>query len=171
MNEPSSGLDITRFVDVAVIDDGKALADPVFLRRYKVEAPDFPFHVLVFARHGEQRGAVLGYIHFTAAGDFLLGGGACVDDRELRRLSPRAREAIREAGGLYRHALAWSVAHFSSRYKAVFGYCGDPLAERVDLSVGFAKTAHRHLLVHFTQSLDRGEQDRLIAEAHAVGPF
>jgi hypothetical protein len=37
--------------------------------------------------------------------------------------------------------------------------------------VGFTHTMHPKLLVYFTQDLEQHERDRLIAEAHAVGPF
>lgn len=158
-------------LEIAQVDDGKALADPLFRHRYGTEAPDFPYHVLAFARDGARRGELLCYIHFTAQGDLLLGGGACVDNRALRRLPRESRDAIRESGGLYRTALAWSVEHFSPRYKAIFGYCGDALAERVDLDVGFRKTAHEHLLVHFSDNAGSDDRERMIAEAHAVGPF
>lgn len=157
---------VMREVDVA-----KALADPIFMRRYRTQAPDFPYHVLAFHRAAGGIETPVCYIHFTAMGDILLGGGACVDDRVLRRLDPAARSAIREAGGLYRHALAWSIAHFSQRYLAIFGYCGDALAERTDLALGFKRTAHPHLLVYFTREIEISERERLIAKAHAVGPF
>ncbi len=153
------------------IDDGKALADPLFRHRYGSDAPDFPCHVFAFARKGDERGPLLCYIHFTPQGDFLLGGGACVDNRVLRLLPREARGAIGAAGGLYRHALAWSVGHFSDRYKAIFGYCGDALAERVDLAVGFRKTRHEHLLVHFSDGVSSVDRERLIEQAHAAGPF
>ena len=158
-------------LELAEVDDGKALADRLFRHRYGADAPDFPYHVLAFARDGSRRGELLCYIHFTAQGDLLLGGGACVDNRALRRLPRESRDAIRKAGGLYRTALAWSVRHFSPRYKAIFGYCGDVLAERVDLDVGFRKTAHEHLLVHFSDNVEPHDRERLIAQAHAVGPF
>lgn len=169
--EPRELADIAGYVEVAEILDGKTLADPVFRRRYRSDAPDFPLHVFAFATTSSGRGPVLCYIHFTEMGDLLLGGGACVDDRELRRLTTEARTAIRDAGGLYRHALTWAVHHFSSRYKAIFGYCGDPLAERIDLAVGFSKTVHKHLLVRYTSSLSQSEQERLVSIAHGVGPF
>lgn len=162
---------IESVLELAVIDAGKALADPLFRHRYGSDAPDFPHHVFAFARDGVERGALLCYIHFTAQGDLLLGGGACVDNRALKRLSRTERNAIRAAGGLYRYALAWSVQHFSDHYPAIFGYCGDPLAERVDLDVGFRKTRHEHLLVHFSDGVSHTDRERLIAEAHAVGPF
>ena len=158
-------------LEIAEVDDGKTLADPLFRHRYGTDAPDFPLHVLAFAREGGRRGALLCYIHFTAQGDLLLGGGACVDNRAVRLLSRESRDAIRDAGGLYRSALAWSIRRFNLRYKAIFGYCGDALAERVDLDVGFRKTRHEHLLVHFNDNVSVSERERLIAQAHAVGPF
>ena len=158
-------------LEIIEVDDGKPLADPLFRHRYGTDAPDFPLHVLAFARDDGRRGALLCYIHFTAQGDLLLGGGACVDNRAVRRLPRESRDVIRDAGGLYRSALAWSVRHLSPRYKAIFGYCGDALAERVDLDVGFRKTHHEHLLVHFSENISAEERERLIAQAHAVGPF
>lgn len=162
---------IDSHIVVREVDDAKALADPIFMRRYRATAPDFPHHVLAFHRTADGIETPVCYIHFTAMGDILLGGGACVDDRVLRRMDPAARSAIREAGGLYRHALVWSIEHFSQRCLAIFGYCGDALAERTDLAVGFMRTAHPHLLVYFTREIDAPERERLIAEAHAVGPF
>ena len=79
--------------------------------------------------------------------------------------------AIRSAGGLYRYSLAWSVRHFAPRFPAIFGYCGDVLAERTDLAVGFGKTRYPRLLVYFTRPLDDAKQRALIEQANAVGPF
>lgn len=159
------------YLEVAVVDDGKRLADPIFQRRYRQDAPDFPYHVVGFYRPPGGPVQAACYIHFTALGDCLLGGGACVDDRVLRRMAAPAREALHRAGGLYRHCLAWSVRHFAPLYPAIFGYCGDVLAERADLAVGFERTAHPHLLVYFTRPLPAETRARLIAEAHTVGPF
>lgn len=159
------------FIAIRSVEDGKSLADPIFQRRYRQSAPDFPHHVLAFYRDPSGVETPVAYIHFTEFGRSLLGGGACVDDRVMRRMSAEARNAVRDAGGLYHHALAWSVRHFADRYDAIFGYCGDALAERVDLSVGFSRTAHKHLLVYFTRQLNAESQQRLISEVNALGPF
>ena len=166
---PSGGLDDV--FQVREVADGRAIAGELFHRRYREDAPDFPHHVVGFWRAPDGAEHPACYIHFTAAGPLLLGGGACTDDRLLRRLPAAHRALLRAAGGVYRHTLARSVELFSARYAAIFGYCGDPLAERVDLSVGFRRTGHPHLLVYFTGSLDAATQARLIAQAHAVGPF
>ncbi len=167
---PDVALDIGQHILLAEVDDARE-AESLFRHRYGQPPPDFPHHVIAFVRTPAGRGEALCYIHFTAVGEVLLGGGACVDNRALRRLPGGTRAAIREAGGLYRHALAWSVRHFAPNYPAIFGYCGDPLAERADLAVGFAKTQHKHLLVLFTRECDAATRERLIAQAHAVGPF
>ena len=150
--------------------DGGRIANALFRRRYKTDAPDFPHHVVASWNDGTNR-IPLCYIHFTAVGEILLGGGACVDNRALRCAPADLRRAIRAAGGLYRHCLAWSVRHFAPRCAAIFGYCGDVLAERTDLAVGFEKTAYPRLLVYFTKPLDAAKQRALIEQANAASPF
>ena len=162
---------IDRYIVVREVDDGKALADPIFARRYGTAAPDFPHHVLAFCRDAQGMETPVCYIHFTEMGDFLLGGGACVDDRVMRRMQPEARSAIRKVGGLYRYSLSWSLGHFSPSCSAIFGYCGDALAERIDLAVGFQRTVHPHLLVYFTRKVEAADRERMTDQAHAVGPF
>jgi hypothetical protein len=155
---------------VEEVADGGQVANALFRLRYKTDAPDFPHHVIAFWNDGTRR-VPLCYIHFTAQGEALLGGGACVDSRELRRVPEHVRTAIREAGGLYHYSLAWSVRHFAPHFPAIFGYCGDALAERTDLAVGFSKTQYPRLLVYFTRALDAAKQGALIEQANAVGPF
>ena len=147
-----------------------SIANPLFRRRYRQEAPNFPHHVVAFwSDDGEE--IPICYIHFTEQGSSLFGGGACVDERAMRRMRLSLRNAIRDAGGLYKYTLGWSMRHFAPHCDAIFGYCGDPLAERVDLALGFAKTGHRHLLVYWTRELPPVQQQDLIARAHAVGAF
>lgn len=146
------------------------VVDALFRMRYGTSVPDFPHHVVAWLDAGQGR-QPLCYIHFSAQGEALLGGGACVDQRLLRKLPMQLRRDIRAAGGVYHATLAWAIRHFASRYSAVFGFCGDVLAERVDRAVGFVDTGHEHLLVYWLAALDARERKRLIAAAHAVGPF
>jgi len=171
VNRPVPATDIENHIVVREVADGKRYADPIFVRRYREAAPDFPIHVLAFHRCADGSEEPVCYIHFTERGDFLLGGGACVDDRVLRRMNPAARSAVRGVGGLYQYTLSWAMRNLSRRCLAIFGYCGDVLAERADLAVGFERTGHPRLLVYFTRQLDVVERDRLIAEAQAIGPF
>lgn len=158
-------------LDIREAPDGAARADALFRRRFGGAPPDFPHHVIAFHRGADGAEVPVCYIHFTAAGRILLGGGACVDARAMRAMAPATRAEIRRRGGLYRMTLEWAVRHFAPACDAIFGYCGDALAERVDLAAGFRRTPHRHLLVRWTRAPAPDEQARLIAQAHAVGPF
>ncbi len=162
---------LDEFFPVVEVDDGPGTAGELFLRRYREPAPDFPHHVVGFWCDADGRRHPACYIHFTPVGELLLGGGACTDDRLLRRMPSEQRRQLRAAGGVYHHTLKRSLELFRERYSAVFGYCGDVLAERVDRAVGFQSTRHPHLLVYFTQVLPLERQAHLIAQAHAVGPF
>lgn len=161
---------LAQHIVVEEVEDGGRIANALFRSRYGQDAPDFPCHVIASWRDGVDK-IPLCYIHFTAQDELLLGGGACIDNRMLRRLPEAVRGAIREGGGLYRQSLAWSVRHFAPRFAAVFGYCGDVLAERTDLAVGFTKTRYPRLLVYWTRPLSESKQYALIEQAHAVGPF
>lgn len=161
------------------VPDGLAIAVEIepspdvaalFVRRFGDSLPGFPHHVVARVRI-DAVWLPLCYIHFTEHAGVLLGGGACIDDRLLRRLDAATRLALRSAGGPYQATLRWAVAHFASSFPAIFGYCGDALAERADLAVGFTPTGHPHLLAYFTSPQDEVDSDRLIAIAHAVGPF
>lgn len=158
-------------LDIREVADGGFQARELFRRHFGDEPPAIPHHVIAFERAADGAATPVCYVHFTPLGDLLLGGGACVDRRAMRRMTPVLREAIRAGGGLYRITLEWAVRHFAPTHKAIFGYCGDALAERVDLAAGFERTGHRHLLVHWTRDLDEAERARLVAQAHAIGPF
>jgi hypothetical protein len=166
---PDSELD--EYVRIEVIPDGQHLVESMFRHRYRQAAPDFPHHVVAFCRSISGQWLPAAYMHATDSGDFLLGGGACVDDRVLRELSTESRKAIAQAGGLYLHSLRWAMAYFSPHYAAIFGYCGDRLAERIDLSAGFIHTVYPNLLVYFTRELTDAEKNRLIEDANKIGPF
>lgn len=142
----------------------------LFVRRFGHPLPDFPHHV-VFRVSVDGAQPPLCYIHFSEHQGILLGGGACIDERLLRRLDALQRRQLKAHGGPYQLSLRWAVAHFAPRFPAIFGYCGDVQAERADLAVGFERVGHPHLLGYFTRPLDEERRKSLIAIAHAVGPF
>jgi hypothetical protein len=163
-------MNIEDFIDVRETEDAPAALESLFRRKYQRTLPQFPHHVAAY--HRDQGGAVpLCYVHFTDCGDILLGGGACVDNRMLRRMTHDQRAAVHAAGGMYHHVLAWSVRHFAPRFDAIFGYCGDALAERVDRAVGFRSTAHERLLVYWTRDVDARRRGHMIEKANAFVPF
>ena len=158
-------------IDIAEVPNGDDVARDLFQRRFRCEPPACPHHVIAFESSDERCITPLCYIHFTDFQTALLGGGACVDTRAVRHLSANARAEIRSRGGLYRMTLEWAVEHFRERHTAIFGYCGDKLAERVDVAAGFEHTGHPRLLVQWTRDTPSEQRDRLVAAAHALGPF
>lgn len=162
---------IDEFIEVAEVNDELEAADALFQRKYRLSMPAFPHHVVVKYRAADGSTAVACYIHFTDCGDLMLGGGACTDERVLRRMDAAQRQSVRDAGGLYLHALRWSVRHFGPRVCAILGYCGDALAERLDRAAGFESTAHAHLLVYWTREVDDNRRAQIIAKANSFTPF
>lgn len=159
-------------IGIAEVADADGSAAALFRRRFGQEPPAFPHHIVASVREaGSSAAQALCYVHFTPMGSILLGGGACVDNRALRQLSPDQRAALRAYGGLYRMTLDWAVTHFSRNHEAIFGYCGDHLAERIDLAAGFIRTGHRHLLVRWLRPLPPARQQELTASVHALGAF
>ena len=164
-------MSIDDFIILGESEDIPAAAEPLFRRKYQRAVPDFPHHVIASHCTAEGAAVLLCYIHFTDCGDILLGGGACVDDRVLRKMKEAERDLIRAAGGIYQHALRWAVRHFAPRFAAIFGYCGDALAERIDRAVGFESTAHDHLLVYWTRESDARRRRQMVEKANSFAPF
>jgi hypothetical protein len=166
----SSALMVAGVLSVAVETEPGPEVAALFARRFGHPLPDFPHHVVArVALDGAH--PPLCYIHFTEHQGVLLGGGACIDERMLRKLDAGQRRTLKADGGPYQLSLRWAVSHFAPHFPAIFGYCGDVLAERADLAVGFEPVGHPHLLGYFPRPLDDGQRNRLIAIAHAVGPF
>lgn len=162
---------IERFIRLEETQHVPDAARMLFERKYKNAIPDFPHHIVAYYRASDGAEVPACYIHFTDCGDILLGGGACVDDRVLRKMSSDERDALRTVGGIYQFALTWSVRHFSDRFAAVFGYCGDALAERVDRAAGFESTVYDRLLVYWTREVDAERRHRMVEKAQAFTPF
>ncbi|HMM57624.1 MAG: hypothetical protein DYH18_07775 [Xanthomonadales bacterium PRO7] len=163
-------MNIGDFIEVRESEDAPAALESLFKRKYSRALPQFPHHVAAYYRSAGAEVPVC-YVHFTDCGDILLGGGACVDNRVLRNMGVDERDAVHATGGLYHHVLAWSVRHFAPRFAAIFGYCGDALAERVDRAVGFQPTAHERLLVYWTRDADARRRGHMIEKANAFVPF
>ena len=162
---------IDDFISVQETEDVPEVAESLFQRKYQRSVPIFPHHVVASFSTDEAVVLPMCYVHFTDCGDILLGGGACVDDRVLRQMTLAQRDVVRASGGIYQHALQWSVQHFAPRFAAIFGYCGDALAERIDRAVGFQSTSHEHLLVYWTCEIDARRRHQIIAKAHSFAPF
>ncbi|MGB8635123.1 MAG: hypothetical protein WCD66_03100 [Rhodanobacteraceae bacterium] len=164
-------LPVERFIVVAEVEEAGALVQPLFDRRYRLQVPDFPLHVVAMHVAADGSSQVACYIHFTDCGDLLLSGGACTDNRVLRRMSAEERAALREHGGIFQYTVAWSARHFSSRFAAIFGYTGDTLTRRVIDALGWEHTEYPHLTVDWLQDVNERKKRQMVAKAHSFGAF
>lgn len=162
---------IESFIVVTEIEEAGALVQPLFDRRYRLPVPEFPHHVVAMYVGADGAAQTACYIHFTDCGELILCGGACTDNRVLRRMDAPQRDALREVGGIFQYALGWSMRHFSDRFAAVFGYTGDTLTRRVIDALGWENTEHPHLTVAWLQAVGDLQSRRMIAKAHSFGAF
>jgi hypothetical protein len=156
---------------ISEVDNGPIFAEPIFQRKYRQSAPDFPHHVVAFYRKDENCFVPASYVHFRAFGDIMLVGGGATDGRAFAHMSAEHKHLIGEAGGLLLQTLRFGFTKFAGHCDAFFGYCGDPRAYEVDLQAGFVPTAHDKLLAHWHRPLDDLRRRCLVAKAHAIGPF
>jgi hypothetical protein len=157
--------DILQISEVPALDDA---CKDLFRRLFNAPAPDTPRHFV--AHYGPSFDIVAGYVHFTPFDDVYLGGGMGLDARLYRQMSKEHRQRISDAGGIIEVLLRASFIELADK-DAVFGYCGDTKAMRVDLRAGFVPTEYPHLIVFWPRTLTRDRQAELIGKAHAVGPF
>ncbi|MBK6806075.1 MAG: hypothetical protein IPG84_15110 [Betaproteobacteria bacterium] len=54
---------------------------------------------------------------------------------------------------------------------ALFGYVGEPRAERVDLRSGYERTGYPHVIVCWQRELPAAEREVLLSRVAALGPF
>ena len=159
------------FVFIADLEDADPAFAALFRRKFRADIPEFPHHIVAWVREADGRQVPGCYSHVTDCGDLLLGGGACSDDRVLRRMTAAQRDALREVGGLYRLTIEWVAQRFRTRHPALFVFVGDALSERVLRSAGFESTAVDRLMVRWLQDPDAKRRQQLVAKAKSFIPF
>ena len=159
------------FVSFSAVDDAELLVGELFQRKFCLPLPRFPHHFVGFVRDGERSLYPVSYYHATDCGDLILAGGACSDNRVLRRLNSQQRERLRAYGGIYRCSLIFGLDYFRKGFPVIFVFCGDALSERVLRSAGFEPAGPDQLFAHWLQSADRKRRSQMIAKAETFMPF
>jgi hypothetical protein len=162
---------IAAFVQISEVQPGEFFAGQLFRRKFGDSLPGFGHHVVAFYRRDESAFLVASYCHLWIQGSIGLVGGACTDGRVLRAMHPDELRLVNEAGGLLRYTLRFVFARFASAVEAYFGHCGDARAREVVFPAGFSETGLPHLIVRYTRDLPPEQQQRLVEQAHAIGPF
>ena len=162
---------IESFISVVEVDDGAALAEPLFQRAYGKSVPDFPHHIVAFYHRADGVQVPVSYVHFTDCGDIYLAGGACTDGNVLRSMTAEQQAASHEYGGLMLATLRKGFELYGPRCEAVFTCCGDRRALETTPKVGFIETGIQYLLVNWLQSSDAKRRREMTAKAQNFMPF
>jgi hypothetical protein len=164
-------MSIETFISVAEVDDGVALAEPLFQRAYGKSVPDFPHHIVAFYHRADGVQVPVSYVHFTNCGDVYLAGGACTDGNVLRSMTDEQQSALHEYGGLMLATLRHGFELYGPRCEAIFTCCGDRRALETTPKVGFIETGIEHLLVNWLQIADAKRRREMTAKAQNFMPF
>jgi hypothetical protein len=158
---------IADVLTIAEVADAAPYAGALFQRAFHAAIPDYPRHyIATYARHSE----VVGYVHFTPYEDVYLCGGMVINAPAYRTMPADDRARLGAAGGIAEIMLRACFADLTDR-PAIFGYCGDTKAMRVDLRAGFERTLHPLLIVHWKQAVDAPRKQALIDMVHRLGAF
>ena len=112
----------------------------------------------------------VGFCNWIKYKDVYLEGGLAVQKNFYRRL-PKPHFADCAARGGIAQIVMETAAVVLTDCDAWFGYCGDAKALRVDMRVGFVRTAHPYLIVKWMRQLSAEKMQALIDDATRVGPF
>ncbi len=164
-------MSIEGFISVAEVDDGAALAEPLFKRAYHKSVPDFPHHIVAFYHRADGTQVPVSYVHFTDCGDIYLAGGACTDGAVLRAMTADQQVALHEYGGLMLATLRHGFDLYSPRCEAIFTCCGDRRALETTPKVGFIETGIEYLLVNWLSTADVKRRREMTAKAQNFMPF
>jgi hypothetical protein len=160
------------FILITEVDNGPAFAEPIFQRKYRASAPDFPHHIVAFYKRDDHHLVPMSYVHFRPWRDrLMLVGGACTDGRGFALMSDEHRAMVNEAGGLMAQVQLYGFRKFGDTCDAFGGYCGDPRAWEVDMSIGYTPTPHPHLIVKWHKPLSEERRAAIVRELHTIGPF
>lgn len=156
---------------ITTVSDGPFFIGGLFQKKFAHPAPDHGISVVCFYRKNWQQFIPICYVNWNPFDEIMLGGGATTDVFAFRQMPRQLISNIKNAGGIYLHALQFSLHHFRDDCEAFFGYTADKLALDVDLKAGFNPTKYKHLVVHFHKPLSPDRKEFLIDKANGVGPF
>lgn len=159
------------FVTVSECMEPDADVDALMRRLLNVGAPAFPLHFLTHVIADDGRRHLACYIHATDCGDIVLTGGACTDNRLLRRLSAEKRALLREVGGIYRYTIMHMQIVLKDRFHALFACCGNKAAERIMLETDAVRAGPDELFVCWMRDAPAAQRRQMIAKARSFMPF
>lgn len=162
--------ELSEFLLITEVAHGKPLAQAIFERKYRADAPEHGHHIFaLYHQDGNWRPA--SYINYLPHSDAMLVGGACTDGRILRSMTKPQQEVLESAGGLMLQLVQYAEARFSESSVGTFGHCGDERSWLVLERCGYRRLDHPHLIVRWNREPAPAAREELIASVAALGPF
>jgi hypothetical protein len=164
---------IDKIMQVIEVDSAEFLVGDLFKRRFNTATfPQEPHHFVAFVKLPNASFLTLGYVHYYPQDEDALCGGLVIDERNYRKLPHDYRTEIKLSGGIAEVLLRASFSKLPKTIKNIWGYVGDPQAEKVDLRVGFEKTHHQYIFVIWGDpELSEREKNGRIQKIADIGPF
>jgi hypothetical protein len=125
---------------------------------------------VAFYRWSDASVEPIAFANFIRHGDAYLLGGLCARRNFYRRL-PRAHWRECKARGGIAQMLLETAAQELDDATSIFGYCGDKKSWLVGERVGFARTAHRYLIVKWLRDAPDAAKREIEESVARVGPF
>jgi len=175
MNQPfQTDPRIADFVLITEIAEAHPLAQPIFQRKYRADAPPSEFGFNVFALLREPSGAWRP-ASFITWGEFhgaRLIAGACTDGELLRALPDDQQRRLQETGGLMLQTVRYGEAKLAAMGSVgSFGYCGDARSWSILEQCGYQRLEHDYLIVRWNRELAPAKRHDLIEKVEALGVF
>jgi hypothetical protein len=141
-------------IKIEKFDDASFFIEDLFQRSFGQPPPTFPINYVAFFKSDPSFFKTVGYIHMTECGEYALVGGLCVDvDYRHKKLGETLLRYVERDVG---------------EKKALFVQTNNPtIASRV----GYRPTRVQYLMVKWTKSLSKEEQERMVNEVARLGPF
>jgi hypothetical protein len=155
-------------VTVARVADASSAGD-LFLRKFGHPLPDSPVHYVARIVGGDA--PVIGYMHMTEREGLRLCGGLCVDETAYRRMSPKAIEVLRGAGGVGRLMMLLATADCGDS-AATLAYSGNSQSVRIGVGFGFERIVEPYTYAFWhLDPLPARIREEIVARARGMGPF
>lgn len=144
-------------IKIVRVSHAAFLIEDLFRRTFVQQPPLTPVHYVAFYHTAPSLFEVIGYYHVDYRPEYALVGGLCVDARFRNR-------------GLGEEFSKVVFADAGER-KAFFCHVGNPVSQAIARRVGYSETRQEYLMVKWMQSLSANEQERIVTEVVALGPF
>ena len=144
-------------ISIVTVDNAAVFITDLFRQAFNEHPPRDPTHYVAFAKIGPAQFEAVGYYHVTECGLYGLVGGLCVDPRYRNR-------------GLGETLSRIAFVNLGPK-KALFAHLNNSVSVAIARRIGYVHTPHQYLMVRWFGTLPEHEQQAMIDEVAARGPF